>query len=182
MGQTKPIPKGLHTVTPNLVLRDCARAIQFYQRALGAKELMRMPSPDGQRIWHAELKIGDSIIYLSDEMPGGQARAPTASEPAAMSIQLYVEDCDDLFARAVKAGARSTHPLEDMFWGDRMGTVADPFGYQWTIGTHVRDVPQKEMEKAIEAMRRSRPGDTDEESGTFRQAEAEERERHLDEL
>ena len=203
MGQAKPIPKGHHTVTPNLVLRDCARAIQFYQRAFGAKELSRMPSPDGQRIWHAELKIGDSIVYLSDEMPGSQVRAPTAMDPAAMSIQLYVADCDTFFAAAVKAGAQPARKLEDTFWGDRMGTVTDPFGYQWTIGTHVRNVSQKALEKALEAMRRTEPGRSDKEPGgadeepggadrepsgadrgigSFRYAESEERDRHLDEL
>lgn len=174
MGQSKPIPKGMHTVTPSLVLRDCAGAIQFYERAFGARELMRMPSPDGQRIWHAELKIGDSIVYLADEQPGAAARAPSPTQPAPMSIQLYVSDCDAVFARAVKAGAHATMALEDMFWGDRMGTVADPFGYQWSISTHVRDVPQREMERAIAAMRQPRPGPPDE-LAAFRRAEEEER-------
>lgn len=176
MGQSKPIPKGMHTVTPSLVLRDCARAIQFYQRAFDAKELMRMPSPDGQRIWHAELKIGDSIVYLSDEQPGAPARAPTATSPAAMSIQLYVEDCDALFTRAVRAGAQVGMALEDMFWGDRMGLVTDPFGYQWAIATHVRDVPQAELERAMEAMRpRAGQAEGVEEAGSWRRAEEEER-------
>jgi hypothetical protein len=99
-----------------------------------------------------------------------------------MSIQLYVDDCDALFARALEAGARTTRKLEDTFWGDRTGTVTDPFGYHWSIATHVRDVPQKEIDKAIEAMRRATARDAEEEGGTFRQAEEEERERHLDEL
>lgn len=174
MGQTKPIPKGHHTVTPNLVLRDCAEAIAFYQRAFGAKELMRMPSPDGTRIWHAELQIGDSIVYLGDEMPGNLARAPTAGEPAAMSIQLYVPGCDAFFERAVKAGAKATRPLQDMFWGDRMGTVMDPYGYQWTIGTHVRDVSQRELERAMEALQHPKASD-ELKVASFRRAEAEER-------
>lgn len=179
MGQSKPIPKGMHTVTPSLVLRDCARAIQFYERAFGAKELMRMPSPDGSSIWHAELKIGDSIVYLNDEMPGAPARAPSPMQPAAMSIQLYVEDCDAFFARAIKAGGQSTMKLEDMFWGDRMGMLTDPFGYQWAISTHVRDVPQAEMERAIQAMSQRRGDDGDAggtgEAGSWRRAEEEER-------
>jgi uncharacterized glyoxalase superfamily protein PhnB len=174
MGQTTPIPKGHHTVTPILVLRDCAAAIEFYQRALGAKELMRIPSPDGKRIWHAELQIGDSIVYLGDEMPGSTARAPSAAEPAAMAIQLYVPDCEALFAGAIKAGATPTRPLEDMFWGDRMGSVTDPFGYQWTIGTHVREVPQRELEQAMEALRHPEDGE-DVKVASFRRAEAEER-------
>jgi uncharacterized glyoxalase superfamily protein PhnB len=174
MGQSKPIPKGMHTVTPSLVLRDCAGAIQFYQKAFGAKEVMRMPSPDGEKIWHAELKIGDSIVFLGDEMPGAPARAPTAMEPAAMSIQLYVEDCDAFFARAVKAGAHATMKLDDMFWGDRMGLVTDPFGYQWAIATHQRDVPEKEMRRAIADMRKA--GSADQEPvAAWRRAEDEER-------
>jgi uncharacterized glyoxalase superfamily protein PhnB len=174
MGQARPVPKGHHTVTPNLVLRDCAAAIVFYQRAFGAKELMRMPSPDGERIWHAELKIGDSIVYLGDEMPGASAHAPTSQEPSPMSIQLYVPGCDEFFARAVKAGAKPTRPLEDMFWGDRMGAVVDPFGYQWTIGTHVRDVSRTEMRRAMQSLR---PPAASEEMrvASFTRAEAEER-------
>jgi PhnB protein len=174
MGQTTPIPKGHHTVTPILVLRDCAAAIEFYQRALGARELMRMPSPDGRRIWHAELQIGDSIVYLGDEVPGWPTRAPSAREPAAMAIQLYVPDCDAVFARAIESGAKPTRPLEDMFWGDRMGSVTDPFGYQWTIGTHVRDVSQRELEGAMEALRHPEGGE-DLKVASFRRAEQEER-------
>jgi len=176
MGQSKPIPKGMHTITPSLVLRDCAKAIQFYLRAFEAKEVMRMPSPDGSRIWHAELKIGDSIVFLSDEMPGTTARAPTPMEPAAMSIQLYVEDCDAFFARAVKAGAHATMKLDDMFWGDRMGMVTDPFGYQWAIATHVRDVPEQELRRAIAGMQaKERREVSPDDLGSWRRAEEEER-------
>jgi uncharacterized glyoxalase superfamily protein PhnB len=172
MGQTKPIPKGHHTVTPHLVLRDCAKAIQFYQRAFGAKELTRMPGPDGHGVWHAELQIGNSVIYVADEMPGSP-HAPSLAEPAATSIVLYVEDCDATFARAIKAGGQTTRKLEDMFWGDRMGTVTDPFGYQWSVATHVRDLSRKEMEKAVAEAHRAAAPST--ETATFRRAEAEER-------
>lgn len=175
MGQSKPIPRGLHTITPSLVFRDCGRAIQFYERAFGAREIMRMRSPDGARIWHAELQIGDSRLYLADELPGATAHAPTAMEPAAVSIQLYVEDCDALFAQAVKAGAHATMKLDDQFWGDRMGTITDPFGYQWSISTHVRDVSERELLATVAAMRQP-PAPTPEDLAAWRQAEEEERE------
>jgi len=180
MGQSKPIakgmgiPAGMHTVTPSLVLRDCARAITFYQHAFGATEVRRMTSPDGHSIWHAELRIGDSTLFLNDEMPGQVA--PTLEHPAAMSIQLYVGDCDEVFARALASGARSTMKPDDMFWGDRMGSVVDPYGYPWAIATHQRDVPEAELTRAMQAAqqrleRGAEPGD----SGTWRTAEDEER-------
>jgi len=147
MGTPTPIPRGTHTVTPHLVLRDCAGALAFYQRAFGAKEEVRLPSPDGRRIWHAEIRIGDSLVYLNDEVPG--ALAPWPAAPGAMSIQLYVEDCDAVYASAVRAGAHPTMRLEDRFWGDRMGIVTDPFGCQWTISTHRRHVSREELDGAL---------------------------------
>lgn len=179
MGQSKPlpVPKGMHSITPNLVLRDCARAITFYQHAFGAKEVRRMTSPDGRSVWHAELRIGDSVVYVNDEMPGSQAVAPTPEHPAAMSIQLYVEDCDTVFAKALAAGARSSMKPDDMFWGDRMGSVVDPYGYTWAIATHVRDVSEDDMRRAMqEAQRRMDEGADPGEPGTWRTAEDEERE------
>ncbi len=177
MAQIQPIPKDLHTVTPNLVLKDCARAIEFYRRAFGAEEVMRMPTPDGRHIWHAELRIGDSILYLADELPDGPLRAPTQAAPAPVSIQLYVKDCDALFGRAVKAGAIQVSAPQDTFWGDRMGAVADPFGYRWSVATHVRDVSARDMERAVDELRRHAGGKTDVAAqGAWRAAEDEESE------
>ncbi len=147
MAQVKPIPPGMHTITPNLVVKDCAKAIEFYKKAFGAKEIMRMPTPDGKYVWHAELRIGDSVLYLNDEMPQHPAKAPTQEHPANF-IQLYVENADAAFQRAVAAGAKSMMPLAEMFWGDRAGMVLDPFGYPWFIATHVKDVTEAEMRKA----------------------------------
>ena len=150
MVRPNPIPAGMHTVTPHLVHEDCARAIEFYVRAFGAEEVMRMPSPDGRKIWHCELRIGDSVVYLSDEMPGGAARAPSRERPATASIWLYVEDCDAAYQRAMRAGARSVYEPMDAFWGDRMGMVVDPFGYPWAMATHVRDLTEAEIRRAGE--------------------------------
>ncbi len=149
MAQVKPIPPGMHTITPNLVVKDCAKAIEFYKKAFGANEVMRMPTPDGKYVWHAEIRIGDSILYLTDEMPQGPARAPTPEHPANF-IHLYVENADAAFQRAIAAGAKSAMPLADMFWGDRAGMVMDPFGYPWFIATHVRDVAEAEMRRGSE--------------------------------
>ncbi len=151
--KVSPVPAGHHTVTPNLVLKDSAAAIAFYEKALGAKELMRMPAPDGKGIWHAELRIGDSVIYLNDEMPMSTVRAPGPSQPATCSMVIYVADCDALFRRAIDAGATQQMPLADMFWGDRMGTVTDPFGVTWMIATHLKDLSEKELARAAEAAR-----------------------------
>jgi PhnB protein len=148
--RASPIPKGMHTVTPNLVLKDSAQAIEFYGKAFGAKELSRMPSPDGKGIWHAELKIGDSVIYLNDESPQGTCVAPSAEHKATASVHLYVRDSDALFDRAVKAGATVVMPMQDMFWGDRMGMVIDPFGNSWTIATHQRDLTRAQLRKAAD--------------------------------
>jgi uncharacterized glyoxalase superfamily protein PhnB len=150
----KPIPQGMHTLTPNLVLRDCAKAIEFYKRALGAQEVMRMPAPDGRSIWHAELRIGDSMFFLNDEMPGMGRSAPTAAEPVPVTMWLYVPDCDASFKRAVDAGAKATMPPADMFWGDRCSGVADPYGYLWSFATHQKDMTEEEMRRAGEEFAR----------------------------
>ncbi len=149
-----PIPQGMHTVTPSLVLHDCAKAIDFYKRALGAQEVARMAAPDGKSIWHAELRIGDSIFFLNDEMPGMSRPAPTASQPSPVTMWLYVSDCDRAFRQAVDAGARSTMEPADMFWGDRVAGVADPFGYVWSFATHQKDLTQEEMRRAGEEFAR----------------------------
>ena len=143
MATVSPIPQGMHTVTPNLTLRDAAKAIDFYKRAL-----------DGKSIWHAELKIGDSIFYLNDEMPGMSQPAPTVDRPVPVTMWLYVPDCDAAFDRAMKAGAKEKARPTDMFWGDRCAGVADPFGYLWSFATHQKDMTREEMKRAGEEFAR----------------------------
>lgn len=141
----RPVPEGYHTVTASITCKDAARAIEFYKNAFGAKERLCMVSPDG-RVSHAELLIGDSIIFMGDEFPGMTAAPPENSLPAA-SLYLYVEDADAVFNQAVKAGAQPTMPVTDMFWGDRYGKVVDPFGHHWGVATHVEDVSEEEMDR-----------------------------------
>jgi uncharacterized glyoxalase superfamily protein PhnB len=145
----------MHTLTPNLVLRDCAKAIEFYKRALGAQEISRFPSPDGKSIWHAELRIGDSVVFMNDEMPGMGRAAPTADAPVPVTMWLYVPDCDGAFRRATQAGAKATMPPADMFWGDRVAAVSDPYGYLWSFATHQKDLTAEEMKRAGEEFARS---------------------------
>jgi PhnB protein len=147
---TKAIPEGYRTATPYLIVNGGAEAIEFYKRAFGATEMMRMVDPHG-RVGHAEIKIGDSIIMLADEHPGMGHRSPRSIGGSAVSILLYVEDVDKLFDRAVKAGAKSQRPVANQFYGDRSGTLEDPFGHVWTIATHVEDVPPEEMRRRAEA-------------------------------
>jgi PhnB protein len=141
----KPIPEGYHSITPGLVCRDASRAIEFYKAAFGAQEIMRMPSPDG-KITHAELKIGDSMLFVNDEFPG-MAAAPSPTTTPSNALFLYVTDVDSVFKRAVDAGSRVDMPVQDMFWGDRYGKLTDPFGHSWGIATHVEDVAPEEMER-----------------------------------
>jgi uncharacterized glyoxalase superfamily protein PhnB len=150
MATVNPIPQGMHTLTPNLVVRDCARAIDFYKKAFGAKEIARMNAPDGKSIWHCELKVGDSVFFLNDEMPGMGRGAPDAEHPVPVTMWLYVKDCDQAHRQAVQAGARSTMEPSDMFWGDRCSGVSDPFGYQWSFATHTKDLTAEEMRRAGE--------------------------------
>ena len=148
----QPIPKGYHSVTPYLVVNDAARAIDFCKRAFGAQEKMRMDGPGG-KIGHAELKIGDSIIMLSDEMPGSGMRSPRSLGGTAAGVFLYVENVDSIFKQAVSAGAKADAQPSDMFWGDRFGKLTDPFGHQWSVATHKEDIAPDEMAKrAKEAM------------------------------
>lgn len=146
----KQIPEGFHTVTPYLVVRDAAGAIDFYKKAFGAEELFRLEGLPG-KIGHAEIKIGDSIIMLSDEMPGGDCRSPQSLGGTAVNIVLYVKDVDQVFNQAVSAGAKVSMPLADMFWGDRFGQVTDPFGHSWSLATHKEDVPPEELRKRHQA-------------------------------
>lgn len=145
-----PIPEYLHAVTVNLVFKDSLAAIAFYERAFGAKVLSRMPSPDGKGTWHAELRIGDSVLFLNDESPMNPIKAPTEERPATSVLHLYVKDCDAAIARAVAAGAKIAMPADDMFWGDRMGSVVDPFGLSWGVATRKAKLTPKQMKGAVE--------------------------------
>ncbi len=141
----KAIPKGFRTVTPHLSIREADKAITFYKKALGAKERMRFMAPDGKTIMHAELKIGNSIIFLGEENPERGCPSPLKTGGTTVALYLYVKDVDKAFARAMKAGATTKMAVADMFWGDRAGTIADPFGHQWTLATHKEDVPVEEL-------------------------------------
>lgn len=146
----KPIPDGYHSVTPYLVMRDAARALDFYKRALGATELFRFDAPEG-KIGHAEIRIGDSIIMLADEQPDRGYRGPQSLGGSAVSLMVYVEDVDSQFSRAVEAGAKIKQRVQDQFYGDRSGTIEDPFGHVWTIATHKEDLsPEETMRRAEE--------------------------------
>ena len=142
----KPVPDGYHSVTPYLIVKGAARAIEFYARAFGAVELMRMPEPDG-RIGHAEVRIGDSPVMLADEHPEIGAKSPQTFGGSPVTLLLYVEDVDTTVARAVAAGAKLTRAVADQFYGDRSGAVTDPFGHVWFVATHVADVQPEEMER-----------------------------------
>lgn len=151
--KVKPIPDGYHSATPYLILSDAAKAIEFYQRAFGATELMRFPGPGG-KIGHAEIKIGDSQIMLADEFPDMGHQSPKSLGGTPVSIMLYVNDVDATAAQAVSAGATVTKPVQDQFYGDRSGTIEDPFGHVWHISTHKEDVPPDEMDRRVkEAMK-----------------------------
>lgn len=147
----KPIPEGMHTVTPHLICAGAADAIDFYKKAFGAVELSRMPGSDG-KLMHASFRIGDSVIMLNDEMPQWKSFGPKHLKGSPVTIHLYVENADAAFDQAVRAGAKVTMALDDTFWGDRYGKLEDPFGHQWSIGTHVRDVTPEEMQKAMDQM------------------------------
>jgi len=129
-------------------VRGAAEAIEFYKKAFGARELHRAPGPDGKSILHAEIQIGDSYIFLNDEYPDMGAVSPLALKGTPVAIHLYVEDVDSLFQQAVKAGAKVAMPLADQFWGDRYGQVADPYGFNWSIAAHVKEVSPEEMQRA----------------------------------
>ena len=146
----KPIPEGYHTVTPYLLVKDANAAIEFYRQAFGAEELMRMKH--GDKVGHAEIQIGDSRIMMADEMPELGFRSPDSLGGSPVSIVLYVEDVDTVFSRSIDAGGRTIKPLTDQFYGDRSGTLVDPFGHIWTVATHIEDVSEEEMERRMKAM------------------------------
>ena len=149
--QVKPIPEGMHSVTPHLVCAGAADAIAFYEKAFGAVETVRLPGPQG-KIMHAAVRIGDSTVMLADEFPDFGSFGPKALKGSPVVIHLYVDNADEFAARAVAAGAKTTMPVSDAFWGDRYGQLEDPFGHRWSIATHVRDVSPQEMRQAMQKM------------------------------
>ena len=140
----KPVPNGFHTVTPHLCIKDAAAAIDFYKKAFSADELTRLEGPGGS-VMHSELAIGDSIIMVNEEFPDMGSLGPAAIGGTPVTIHLYVDDADAWFARATEAGAQTLMPLTDMFWGDRYGMIADPYGHRWGIATHIEDLTPDEI-------------------------------------
>lgn len=151
---TDPIPNGRESLIPHLVCSSSAEAIEFYKKAFGAEEVSRVPAPDGKRLMHAEIKIGDKLVFLADDFPefcGGKEQNPNALGGTPVTIHQYVKDCDAAIDRAAKAGATIKMPAMDMFWGDRYGVVTDPFGHSWSFATHKSDPTPDEIAKAMEA-------------------------------
>ena len=148
---TKAIQEGFHTVTPMFMFKDARKAIEFYKQAFGAQERFAMPGPDGKGVMHAELRIGSSIIMMGEENPQEHCKSAETIGGSPVSFYLYLENVDEAFRIALKAGAESRMPVEDMFWGDRAGTVLDPFGYSWTLATHIKDLTPEEIQQGAEA-------------------------------
>ena len=149
--KVKPVPDGYHSITPYLVIKGAAAAIDFYKKAFGAVEVMRMPQPDG-RVGHAELKFGDSFVMMADEFPEMKVVSPKTLGNSPVGILLYVDDVDAVFNQALSLGATAEKPLADQFYGDRNGTLIDPFGHKWTIATHIEDVSHEEMKRRMAAL------------------------------
>lgn len=147
--QAKTIPQGFRSVTPYLTVNDAARALEFYKRAFGAQEVMRMDGPGG-KIGHAEIRVGDSLIMIADEMPGSSIRSPQSLGGTTGGVFLYVDDVDAVYRQAVAAGAESEAQPTDMFWGDRYGRLKDPFGHSWSVATHKEDVAPAEMQRRMQ--------------------------------
>ena len=147
----KPIPDGYQAVTPYLIVSGAARALDFYKQVFGATEIMRMPGPNG--IAHAEIRIGDSVVMLADESPDMGYKGPVALGGSPVSLMLYVADVDATFQRAIAAGAVQQRPVKDQFYGDRSGTLEDPFGHVWTLATHIEDVAPDEIDRRLAAMK-----------------------------
>jgi uncharacterized glyoxalase superfamily protein PhnB len=144
------IPEGFRSITPMLVLRDARKAVEFYKKALGAEELMVMPGPDGKGVMHAEIRIGNSIVMMGEECPGAPCKSAETMGGSPASFYLYVENVDKAFKVAIAAGAEVEMPVQEMFWGDRMGSVRDPFGYSWSLATHTRDLTPEEISKGAQ--------------------------------
>ncbi len=151
MPNVKPIPDGYHSVTPYLALKSADAGIKFYEKAFGAKEILRLPTPDGG-VAHAEIEIGNSRVMMADEMPAYGNKSPQSLGGSPISLAVYVEDVDSAFDKAVKAGATVKRPVEDQFYGDRAGTLIDPFGYQWSLMTHKEEVSLDEMQRRMQKM------------------------------
>jgi len=150
MSQVKKIPDGYHSITPNLIVKDGVKAIEFYKKAFGAKERMRMTTPDGKALAHAELQVGNSVIMLVDEFPQMKCLSPLSIGDTPVGLFLYVDDVDKTFNQAVSAGAKVLDPVKDQFWGDRHGIIEDPFGHRWSISTHIKDPSPEELKKAAD--------------------------------
>jgi PhnB protein len=150
-GKVKPIPEGYHSVTPYLTIKGAAKALDFYEKVFGAKEIKRIETPDG-KIGHAELQIGDSMIMLADEFPDMGNKSPQSIGGTPVIVQLYVEDVDKVVERAVAAGGTLKKPVKDQFYGDRSGTLVDPFGHVWYVSTHIEDMSAAEMQRRSEAV------------------------------
>jgi uncharacterized glyoxalase superfamily protein PhnB len=148
---TKPIPEGFHSVTPMCVVKDARKAIEFYKRAFGAEELFAMPGPEGKGVMHAEIRIGDSIVMMGEENPQEAGKSAETMGGSPVSFYIYVGNADAAFRRAIEAGAESRMPVEEMFWGDRAGTVKDPFGYSWMLATHTKDLTIQEIRQGAQA-------------------------------
>lgn len=151
MANVKAVPEGYNSITPYLVIKGAAAAIDFYRTAFNATEVMRMPMPDG-RIGHAELRMGDSVVMLADESPEAEAISPSTLGGTTVGLMIYVEDADSIFNKAISMGAKVKKPMATQFYGDRNGTIEDPFGHKWTIATHVEDVTPEEMKRRMDAM------------------------------
>ena len=147
----KPVPEGFHSLTPHLILDNAAQTIDWYKEALGAQEVSRSLGPDG-KIMHAEITIGGSRVMVADECSASGSQSPQALNGTACGVFLYLEDVDSTFKQAIKAGAKETMPVQDMFWGDRFGRLTDPFGHKWMLATHIEDVTPQEMEKRTAAL------------------------------
>ena len=156
--RVKPVPDGYHTITPYLIVNGAAAAIEFYKRAFGATEVMRMPAPDG-RIGHAELQLGDCRVMLADEYPQMDCRGPKSVGGTPVFLHMYVDDVDAVVKQAVAAGARVVRPVQDQFYGDRMGTVADPYGHVWHVSTHKEDLSMDELRARAEKAMAGAPKD-----------------------
>jgi PhnB protein len=148
--QVKRVPEGFHTITPGLVVKEAQKAIEFYKEAFGAEIISVKTAPGGTKVVHSEIKIGDSRIFVNDEFPEMGSRGPQTIGGTPVSLNLYVEDADSMFEKAVAAGATVIMPLTDQFWGDRWGMVTDPFGHIWSIASHVADLSQEQIDKASE--------------------------------
>jgi PhnB protein len=148
---TRPVPEGYSTVTPYLIVKGASDAIDFYKRAFGASEIMRFAAPDG-KVGHAEIQIGNSRVMLADEHPDRGYRSPQSWGGSGTGVLLYLDDVDRVFSRAIQAGAKALEPVKDQFYGDRSGTLIDPFGHWWTVATHVEDVSEEEMQRRMAAL------------------------------